>query len=508
MAADPTSTNLNLLLMSTGTASGLWGSLQNSSVFQVLDTTLGSTLSIPVSNSNVSLTTVQRENLAYVCTGVLTGSLSISLPLVTNSTSAAVGGFFVFSNNSTGSFAITVKTAVSGSTGVVIPQGARSTLYSDGVNVSFADDAQNQTQVYSGNPNGNVAGNAGSASTRADRRIDFTTNTEFICTATGTAGNAVWSVNLPFSFPSQGYITASSSTFSPVLTADSIGASTLYLSASDAGNLIFVYNGVSLVPVPITAGQMQLSLTSSQAANGIYDVMFFLNGSTPVVAFSPAWATPTAGSGARGTGAGTPQLTRVNGILVNAVSQNANNGASSYTIAVNRGTYLGSVWIDSTQGQVTCHRSYGQSRKFGVWNAFNRLPIILNGGDTTASWAYTTGTIRPSNNTSNNKCSVFTGLPEEMATIRFIQTIIQNGSTGSPQHGIGVNSTATISGFGGTIGVAGSSAVTIALNSEYDAVPGLGINDYQMLEAGGASGGTTTWNGTNANMLMTATYNG
>lgn len=505
--ADGFTNNRNLVLQVTGSNSGAWGTDLNANLITYLDNILGVSQSIPLSSSDVTLTTTQWNNAVLNTTGVLTGAVNLKTPLSPNSTSVAAGGYFIVSNNCTGAFALTVKTVASGSTGVAVPQGASALLYSDGTNVKFADDAQNQTQVYNGNPNGNVAGNAGSASTRANRLVDYSSNTEFLCTSTGTAGNAVWSVNLPYAFPSQGYLTPQSTTLSPVLTADSIGASTLYLSAFDGGNLIFVYNGISLVPVPITGGQMTLTLTSSQAANGIYDVMFFIAGGIPVVAFSPAWSTATAGSGARGSGAGTPQLTRVNGILVNAVAQTANNGASSYTIPINKGTYLGSVWIDSTQGQVTCHRSYGSARKFGVWNAYNRLKIILQGGDSTSSWNYTTSAVRASNNSSANKCSVFTGLPEEMCSVSFKQVITQSSAPGTLTHGIGVNSTASVSGFGNTFGVLGGSTVDLTFSAEYNAAPALGINDYQMLE-GGAGSGTTTWEGTNANMLMTATYNG
>jgi len=67
--------------------------------------------------------------------------------------------------------------------------------------------------------------------------------------------------------------------------------------------------------------------------------------------FGPAWATSTAGSGARGTGAGTPQLTYQSGVLVNAVQIAANNGASTYTIPASQCTYVGSVFVDATAGQ-------------------------------------------------------------------------------------------------------------------------------------------------------------
>lgn len=501
---DSFTNNVGLILMATGTAAGQWGAILNATNFTPLDSILGATTTVSVSSSDVNLSTTQRQSLAFKTSGTLTGAISITTPLSPNSTSAAEGGQFILENNATGSFAITVKTIATGSTGVEVPQGARSLLYSDGLNIAFADDAQNRTQAYNGDPNGHVAGTAGGAVTRASRIVDYSANEEYLCTTTGTSGSAVWSKNLPYTFPSQGYLTASSNATNVVLTADSIAATTIYYSAF-RGDQFFVYNGTSFTPVTITNGQMALVLTSSQGASGIYDVMGFLDSGTPRIAFSPAWSTPTAGSGSRGTGAGTPQLIRLNGILVNAVQQTVNNGATTYTIAPRRGTYLGSIRVDSTAGQVTCHVGYGQSRKWGVWNAYNRLPICLKAGDSASSWsvAGTYPTFAASNSDSTNRATVFTGLAEEMAMCEFMQEMLTANTIGYV--GIGLNSATTRSGTQGVTDYNASSGVLGAtVQAKYRLLPDIGINNIQALEA---KAGAVTAQGTESFMLLSVVYN-
>src|SRR6185369_459996 len=44
---------------------------------------------------------------------------------------------------------------------------------------------------------------------------------------------------------------------------------------------------------------------------------------------------------------------------------------------------------DSSAGQVTCHRAWGQSRKWGVWSAYNRQPLYLKAGDSTGAGSTT-----------------------------------------------------------------------------------------------------------------------
>ena len=506
---DPVSSNKSLIEMATGTASGTWGTALNASMIAIVDQALGNTVSVALSSSNVSLTTSQIQNLAFNLTGVLTGNVNVTFPLSPNSTTQAVGGYFIVDNNTTGAFGVTINTVASGSVGVSVPQGLRSLVYSNGSSVLFADDTQNSTRTYNGNPNGNVAGTAGSASTRADRIIDRTTNIEYLATTSGTASSTVWSANLPYSFAPQGYLTASSDSTNPILTADSIGATTIYYTAF-RGNLIFLYNGISFVPVPITGGQMSLALSaSSQAANGIYDVLGFLNTSSVLtVGFSPGWSTPTAGSGARGTGAGTAQLARRNGIPVNAVQQTVNNGSTSYTVAANKGTYLGSVYVDSSAGQVTCHVSYGQSRKWGIWNAYNRLPLTLIEGDSTASWNNTTATINYAFGNSSNYVAPFNGLPEEAVDITYRQVATTSGSSAaSCKTGLGVNSSASVSGYQGQYFLTAQNQNGRAnLDAHYTVPCGIGANLVYALAWN--NGNNSVLLGTESFMQVTAKWMG
>ena len=472
----------------------------------IVDAALGNTVSLPLSSSNVSLSTTQRQNLGFALTGTLSGNVSVSLPLSPNSTSAAVGGEFIFENNTTGAFNVTVNTVVTGSLGVVVPQGARALLYSDTVNVKYGDDTQNQLAAFNGNPNGNVAGYSASVSRRASQVVDRSTNEGYLClSGSGSAAGTVWVKNMPFTIPAEGYLTANSDPTNPILTGDSLGASTLYYTAF-RGNQVWVWNGTSFTPLTIPGGQLPLALSnSSQAANGIYDALAFQtpNGTTLAIAFSPAWQTPTAGSGARGTGAGTPQLSRVNGILVNAVPQTANNGATSYQIGTGLGTYVGSVWIDGSAGQVTCHRTYGQSRKFGVCNAFNREPIVLTAGDPTSSWVEPNSGWQLMHGSVGNSASAFLGLPEEPVNVGLSAALGARSGAGA-YAGIGANNTASPSGFTGNVTDFGSGSQFLAGYASLPVtVPFIGVSTFYCLYDN-VDGGL----GTQTNMQMTVAYNG
>lgn len=97
-----------------------------------------------MSSANVSLSTPQWQNKAFKITGTLAANLTLFLPLSTNAIAGtpAVGGEFIVWNATTGGFSISVSTLASGAgAGVTVPQGARAALYSDTVNVWYANDA-------------------------------------------------------------------------------------------------------------------------------------------------------------------------------------------------------------------------------------------------------------------------------------------------------------------------------------------------------------------------------
>lgn len=362
-----------------------------------------------------------------------------------------------------------------------------------------------QFQTNTGSPNGNLAGTAGSGAIPSSSVWDRTNNILYICTTTGNAAAAVWTAVNAASAAAivptpQGYLTLTSAT--PIITADVTGSTAVYYTPLN-GNIVPIYNGSTFTPT--TFAELTMTLTSSQAASTIYDLFVFSNAGVVTIAVGPAWTTSTAAAGARGTGAGTTQLQRINGILVNAVQVTAKNSATTYTIAANQGTFVGSLFMDSAAGQVTCHRSYGQSRKWGVSNAYNRVPTILKGGDGTASWNYGTGTIRASNAAATNNATVFQCLAEEIVDVSFIQNVVgASGSTTPNSNGIGWNSTTAYTGMAGTGSTNAVQTGEWNSASRYIAAPFLGINVAQSLEKG--FGGTTTFNGTELNMLLTACW--
>lgn len=299
--------------------------------------------------------------------------------------------------------------------------------------------------------------------------------------------------------PPQGRLTLTTNT--PVLQADVAATSVVYYTAY-TGNFVPVWNGTSFTNLSFAA-DLTLTLTAAAAANGIVDVFAINNAGTLAIGFGPVWATATPGSGARGSGAGTTAIARQSGIWVNANTITLLNGATTYTaVPAGQATYLGSVSVNAVAAQTSCTVTYGQSRKWGVWNAYNRVPLILKAGDATASWAYATNVWRASNNNAANSVQTFAGLPEEHVYAQFVQAIVGNNS--GQILGIGVNSTAAPTEFNS----AARASVAFNMNSmaATTVAPALGVQTLTCLENN--SGGSGTYNGTSANMMFTATFRG
>jgi hypothetical protein len=373
-----------------------------------------------------------------------------------------------------------------------------------------------KTLTGAGSPNGSVAGTAGSSSVLPDFYWDYTNSVLYVCTTTGTSSTAVWTaINAasatPAVPPPQGRLTLTSAT--PVLAADVTAATAVYYTPF-AGNLVPIYNGSSMVPAEFS--ELTLSLVASHALSTIYDVFVFSNAGVLTLVTGPAWSVSTAGSGARGTGAGTTQLTRVKGLWTNAVSMTARNGSTTYTVGANLATYVGSIHIDGTAGQVTCHTSYGQSRKWGVWNAYNRQSIYLKAGDATASWVSNNASgVHAANGSAANSITVFSGLPEETLDLRFssrASTTLNTNNEMVTTAGIGFNSTSAYSGkianYSHTVQtVTNAVGADTSLNgANFRTVPWIGINVATALENSNGSDVNVSFHGSESHMLLSAAY--
>lgn len=310
----------------------------------------------------------------------------------------------------------------------------------------------------------------------------------------------------------QGYLSLSNSA-DPILTGDVISGTSVYYTPYQGDRIPISIDGATFKMRQFS--QLTLALSTNHLSNGIYDVFLFDNGGVTTIGTGPEWNTVSAGAGARGTGAGTTQLSSLHGIWTNAVSMTARNGSTTYTVAANQGTYVGSIFIDGTAGQITCHVTYGQSRKWGVWNAYWRRPLILQAGDSTSSWTYGTNAIRPSRNATGNSITTFVGLPEEEILVRFNQ-FIQGSTSGASasttwQTGIGWNSTTAFSGTvsnGGVASGSGSNSITVNMTgpASYLNPPGIGINVATSLEITLTASAVPIYSGTVGNMFLSASY--
>lgn len=321
-----------------------------------------------------------------------------------------------------------------------------------------------------------------------------------------------------FLLPPQGILSPISSTTSPIPNTDSTAVTRIYWTPYN-GNVCPIYNGTSFVTT--TAAQLTCDLTAgAQVTGGIYDVYKFLNAGVVTLGFSPSWSagtagSVTAGSCARGTSTGGAALAVLNGIRVNAVAMTLNNGASTFNVSANQATYLGSIYVNSTAGQINCHVSYGQSRVWGLWNAYNRRPLYLKAGDSTGSWTIS-ATLGPVNGSTNNSLTIFSGLPEETYDFRFAATAITGSVSATTdtgyQNGIGYNSTTVASGQSAQnlFNINATTAFRFDLVSEYMAPPALGINVITALEHKIGTTGSFTLTGTGAETgnVLTAQWRG
>ena len=132
--ASSTSSDLKLELITTGEKSGTWGTITNTNL-QILEQASSGYLSLAVGSGDVALSlanhaTANGKNLYYKLTGTLTANRSVTMP------DSAERVFIVedATSRSSSNYTLTVKT-VSG-TGLTLPVGSTTVVYSDGTNIT------------------------------------------------------------------------------------------------------------------------------------------------------------------------------------------------------------------------------------------------------------------------------------------------------------------------------------------------------------------------------------
>lgn len=218
-----------------------------------------------------------------------------------------------------------------------------------------------------------------------------------------------------------------------------------------------------------------------------------------------AYTSNTGHFASRGAGAGTSELTRGDGFAVNAQQITGRNGGNTYTIEAGRGTYVGSFVIDGTNGQVTCHRSYGQSRKWSLWNAYNQKLITLRAGDSTASWTYATSAWRQARNqTANSLIAFLGGVGQLDASYADAYENTAGGGANEGRVGVGWQSTSSPAGRYAKSFVNGTVQYGSDLIAQFGAVA-MGAVTVAALEYGALN---DSFKGTEAQMLLGATWLG
>lgn len=298
----------------------------------------------------------------------------------------------------------------------------------------------------------------------------------------------------------------------PFVTGDVISATTLFYEGIN-GPTVPIYNGGQFVPTFVTESQMTLILSgTANTANNIYDVCIYNNAGTPAIGTLPAWSNAGLGTSARSTA-----VNFLQGLLVNAATATVTNNNVGVSVGQNLCTVVATIMIDGVNGQVTLHRTTGQSRRWAISNVYNQKDIQVRVTDPTATWNYGVAvTIRPSNGATTNSARIVSSWASQPVSIATWQkgllnsafnNSVENNSgacwnvTNAFSGTVGSNMSSVASGpVGITVGGTMAGAATIS--------PFIGAGLATMCEAVPVLGAVNTYFGTERYMLMTLSFKG
>jgi hypothetical protein len=275
-------------------------------------------------------------------------------------------------------------------------------------------------------------------------------------------------------------------TNTPVVWSNVNGSSTIFYVPFN-GQQVPVWNGTQYTAANMGGQLTQLlnDTTKSPAAaapDKVYDIFFWLDGTTPRISRGPAWTSETV----RGTGANTSELTRLAGFLVNA--QAITNGP-----AANRGTYLGTI---RTNGVSTVHWIINNSTSGGspcwlhVWNQYNRTDALGLNRDTGAEYNYTPAAYREIRGTGNMRIYFVIGQQEDRIETSYSSHFRGVNSNAFPKIAMGLDgSTVNIGSPLGLLTGSANASIIGAAVAQFGCP--VGAHTLSALEAG---------DGTNANI--------
>lgn len=259
-------------------------------------------------------------------------------------------------------------------------------------------------------------------------------------------------------------------TNTPVTTADVTAATTVYFTPYGGCSNVTLYDGTAYwYQQDFTQVSIAVPATTSQ----MYDVFGYDNAGTFTLELT-AWTNDTTRATA---------LTTQNGVYVKT-------GATTRL-------YLGSFRTTGVSGQTE-----DSVTKRYLWNYYNRVPRQLQRYESTASWTYTTATVRQANGSTANQIDVVVGVAE--VAVDLTLNVLTSNSTGGvgATAGIGEDSTTT---FVDGAYMQGAAAIPTMGTVRVVKSPAVGKHSYSWNEWSTATG-TSTWFGSIAAVGSTVQF--
>ena len=277
-------------------------------------------------------------------------------------------------------------------------------------------------------------------------------------------------------FSPQGRLTLTSG--SPVMSADVVGATTIYYD-DYSGNALPIYNGTASAMYPITSGQLSLALNATDEPIGaLYDVFAVNVAGAATLCAAPDWSSLTA----RSIGV---TLT-VTGYWTNAAATvHCYAGATDEgAVAANEGTYLGTFYTTAA-GATTMQfqpaaAAGGSGCTMGLFNSYNRTAAACTDSDSNNSWAYAANTWRPADGSTANAVTFVDGLGQSWLTVDS-RDAITPGSTGAGNIGSDLDSTSARPVVIGQVYVPTAGNQTTSAHTNFP--PVLGLHTVTEVEA-------------------------
>lgn len=267
----------------------------------------------------------------------------------------------------------------------------------------------------------------------------------------------------------------------PVTTGDITSAATIYMTPAK-GNRVSLWDGSywhNLAQVELSLALSSNSGHTNYHQSGKnFDVFYFDDNGTKRIGTGPAWTSDTG----RGSGAGTTEISRLSGVLVNVNSIVLRFGSASgntVAVAANRATYLGTFRC-SADGQTEDSRA----KRF-LWNYYNRLPRAMRVLEGTDSWSGSgAASWRQMNNSAANQLAFVAGAGEDR--VRASALLFASNSTSTFRGircGIGIDATNAFADgcLPGDVMV-DNNAFSRSLSATYDGFPGVGYHFLAALE--------------------------